>query len=636
MGMGKDNIEIKVGLEIHQQLNTKHKLFCKCPTKLIEDPCKNIVKRFLRPSKSELGEVDPAALFEYMKHKEYVYEAPEEASCLVELDEEPPHDLNQEALEIALEITLMLKAKPVNEVHVMRKIVIDGSNTTGFQRTAIIAMGGIIEDDEGNVEIKTICLEEESARKILETEDKVVYKLDRLGIPLIEISTAPTIRSPEHAKRIALKLGRILRATGKVKRGIGTIRQDLNISIPKGARVEIKGVQDLNLIPRIIEYEVKRQQKLLEIREELLNRKIRREDLIEEIIDVTDIFIETKSKIIRKGLSENKRVYAVKLKGFTGLLKMEIQPNRRLATEMLERAKLISGIEGIIHTDELPGYGINQNEVLKIREKMNAEENDAIVIVIDNWEKAEKALKAVIQRAREAIIGVPEETRAVNEDGTTRYSRPMPGAARMYPETDIRPISITQELIDKISSRLPEHPEANIKRYIEIYGLSRKLAEELIDSDREKILERIVEEIKVNPTLVASTLVYTINMLKNENIPVERISEEILIEVFKLIAEGELVKEAIPDLLRYIAQNPMEDLKEVLKKIGKLKMDLEELEKLVREEVDKAEDLIKIKGIGSMSTIMGKVMKNVRGRIDGKIVSEIVKRIIEEKIKLNY
>lgn len=630
-----EEIGVRIGLEIHQQLNTKHKLFCKCPTKLIEDEenIKKTVKRILKPSKSELGEIDPAALFEYMKHKEYIYEAPEEASCLVELDEEPPHDLNEEALEIALEIALMLKSNPVDEVHVMRKIVIDGSNTTGFQRTAIIAMGGIVKDEEGDIGIKTICLEEEAARKITETEDKVIYRLDRLGIPLIEIATEPTIKTPQQAKRVALKIGRILRATGRVKRGIGTIRQDLNISISKGARIEIKGVQDLNLIPKIIEYEIERQRKLLEIRDELNKRNVKLEDIEGKIIKVTDIFHETKSKIIRKGLSEGKDIYAVKLKGFAKLLGMEIQSNRRLATEMMERAKLISGIKGLIHTDELPGYGISQEEVTKLKTYMEADDNDAIVMVIGTLEECEKALTAIVQRAKEAIIGVPEETRAANDDGTTRYSRPMPGAARMYPETDIRPISITKELIKKIESILPELPENKIKRYIEKYGLSIKLAEELIDSEMDELFDEIVGKYSVNTTLVASTLVYTMNTLKNEGIDIGKITKDKVMNLFNYVSRGEIAKEAIPEILRYLAQNPTVDIEEAIKNLGKVKMTIEELEEIVKKEVEKAEDIIKSRGMASMSILMGRVMGIVRGKIDGKIVSETVKRILEEKIK---
>ncbi|HDO20572.1 MAG TPA: Glu-tRNA(Gln) amidotransferase subunit GatE, partial [Candidatus Bathyarchaeota archaeon] len=346
------NMGLRVGLEIHQQLNTEHKLFCKCPTILKDEKPQIIIERKLRPTQSELGEIDPAALFEYRRGRKYIYEVYEDATCLVELDEEPPHELNPEALEIALKIALMLKAKPVDEVHVMRKIVIDGSNTTGFQRTAIIALDGEIEDEEGNIEVKTICLEEEAARKIEEKEDKVVYRLDRLGIPLIEIATTPNIKTPSQAKRVALKIGQIMRATGKVKRGIGTIRQDLNISIRDGARVEIKGVQELNLIPKIIENEVQRQRELLKIRDELVRRGLKSEEIKNEFIDVTDIFKETESKIILRKLRNGGRVYALKLPKFKGLLGWEIQPNRRLATEMSERAKFWARVGGIIHTDE--------------------------------------------------------------------------------------------------------------------------------------------------------------------------------------------------------------------------------------------------------------------------------------------
>jgi len=418
-----------------------------------------------------------------------------------------------------------------------------------------------------------------------------------------------------------------------VKRGIGTIRQDLNISISKGARVEIKGVQDLNLIPKIIEYEVERQRRLLEIRDELVKRNIKPEDIEEKIVKVTEIFNETNSKLIRRGISEGKDVYAVKLKGFAKLLGREIQPNRRLATEMMERAKLISGVKGLIHTDELPGYGISEYEIEKLRRHMNADDNDAIVMVIGTYEECEKALKAIVQRAKEAIIGVPEETRSVNDDGTTRYSRPMPGAARMYPETDVRPIQITKEWIEKIKSTLPELPENIIRRYTEKYGLSLKLAEELIDAEKHEIFEEIINKYNVNPTLVASTLVYTMNTLKNEGLDVDRITRDRIMDLFNHVEKGSIAKEAIPEILKYLAQNPLENVENAIKSLGKIRMDIKELEEIVRREVDRAEEIIKSRGMASMNILMGRVMNIVRGRIDGKIVSETVKRILEEKIK---
>lgn len=627
------NMGLRVGLEIHQQLNTEHKLFCKCPTILKDEKPQIIIERKLRPTQSELGEIDPAALFEYRRGRKYIYEVYEDATCLVELDEEPPHELNPEALEIALKIALMLKAKPVDEVHVMRKIVIDGSNTTGFQRTAIIALDGEIEDEEGNIEVKTICLEEEAARKIEEKEDKVVYRLDRLGIPLIEIATTPNIKTPSQAKRVALKIGQIMRATGKVKRGIGTIRQDLNISIRDGARVEIKGVQELNLIPKIIENEVQRQRELLKIRDELVRRGLKSEEIKNEFIDVTDIFKETESKIILRKLRNGGRVYALKLPKFKGLLGWEIQPNRRLATEMSERAKFWARVGGIIHTDELPKYGITRKEMDELKTKLKANEMDAIVIVVDDEKKCIEALKAVADRAREALKGVPEETRAINPDGTTHYSRPMPGAARMYPETDVRPIVLTKEYLDKLRRELPEHPEETIRRYIENYKLSRKLAEEMLNSPRRMLFEKMVNEINVDPTLIASTLEYTLNMLKREGKNIEKIRENHLKDIFKLIAKNSISKEAVPDILRWIADHPDKTVNEVVKELGLRKMTREEIERIVKIKIEENMNILKNRKEKAFGIIMGIVMREVKGKADGKTVNEIVREIIKKKLK---
>ncbi|MEM1791888.1 MAG: Glu-tRNA(Gln) amidotransferase subunit GatE, partial [Nitrososphaerota archaeon] len=313
------SIRLKVGLEVHRQLDTKKKLFCDCPTESTEDGESITFIRRLREVQSELGTVDAAAMFESRKRKTIVYHANLKNVCLVEMDEEPPHNLNPEALEVALTVALLLNSKPVDEVHVMRKIVIDGSNTTGFQRTCIVAIGGQIKVKNKTIPIQTITLEEDAARIIEVRKDEVHYDLSRLGIPLIEISTEPVIESPEEAMEAAYVIGRTLRATGKVKRGIGTIRQDLNISIKDGAPVEIKGVQELELIQKVVENEVKRQLHLLRIKEELLKRGVKKEDIWNtKHVDVTHVFSKTSSKIIKRQLDAGGVVYAIVLKGFAG------------------------------------------------------------------------------------------------------------------------------------------------------------------------------------------------------------------------------------------------------------------------------------------------------------------------------
>ncbi len=278
--MDYKELGLKVGIEIHQQLDTKHKLFCFCPTVTREVEESNFeFFRYLRLKRSEIGEEDRAAKEEVERSRRFIYKY-YDTTCLVEADEEPPRELNREALLIAIQVAKMLNMEVVDEVHVMRKIVIDGSNTTGFQRTALVAFGGFLEVDGKRVGVATLCLEEEACRKVEEGEGYAVYSLDRLGIPLVEIGTEPDIDSPEMAKKVAARLGMILRSTGKVKRGLGTIRQDVNISIRDGARVEIKGVQELDILDKIVEYEVLRQVNLLKIRDELKERGARVEERI--------------------------------------------------------------------------------------------------------------------------------------------------------------------------------------------------------------------------------------------------------------------------------------------------------------------------------------------------------------------
>ncbi len=263
------DLNFRAGIECHQQLES-HKLFCSCPS-LVNDPNKisNKIKRKLRAAAGELGEVDIAALHEIKKGKEFIYETKDTSSCLLELDECPPYEINQEALDITLEIALLFRANIVDEIYVMRKIVIDGSNTTGFQRTMLVATDGYINTSKGRVNIPTIYLEEEAAKKLIEYESNIEYSLDRLGVPMIEIDTDASIKDPEYAKEVASIIGMILRSTEKVKRGIGSIRQDVNLSILGKARIEIKGFQDLRYMPKVIDGEILRLSKLKDIKSEV-------------------------------------------------------------------------------------------------------------------------------------------------------------------------------------------------------------------------------------------------------------------------------------------------------------------------------------------------------------------------------
>ncbi|MEM3840233.1 MAG: Glu-tRNA(Gln) amidotransferase subunit GatE [Candidatus Bathyarchaeia archaeon] len=619
-------IGLKVGLEVHQQLETQTKLFCSCKPELFKEEPEITFLRRLRPTQSELGQIDPAAYFEFQKGVKILYEADRHTACLVEMDEEPPHPLNMEAVEIALTVALMMNATPVDEIHVMRKTVIDGSNTTGFQRTCVIALNGSIKVGEKTVPIQHISLEEDAARKTGEEGTTIRYRIDRLGIPLIEIATAPVINTPKEAGEVALAIGKILRATQRVKRGLGTIRQDLNISINGGALTEIKGVQELELIPLVVEYEVQRQLNLMKISEELRKAGATPETLKEEFYNVTEVFRQTACKVIRKALEKGQVVLAVKLPKFGGFLKRELVPGIRLGTEMADRARFWGRVGGIFHTDELPAYGITNQEVEALKMAVDTQEQDAVVFVADTLENAEDALRAVLERAKEAIKGVPEETRAANPDGTTRYMRPRPGAARMYPETDIPPIQVTEELINCIRQRLPELPEQRLERLMREYALNQKLAKQLMDSEYTELFETIAKESKVSPTTVAVFLTETMKALKRDGIPVEKVSEAKIREVFKALGAGEITKEALPDIVAWLSKNEEKTVKEAIESLGLKAMLKEELEKIIDSAIAKNKDLIEKSGAKAFGIIMGIVMKEVRGRANAETVSELIKQ----------
>ncbi|MGD8544627.1 MAG: Glu-tRNA(Gln) amidotransferase subunit GatE [Candidatus Bathyarchaeota archaeon] len=628
--MNYKKLGLKVGLEIHQQLDTSRKLFCNCNPTLFKDKPEITFIRRLRPTQSELGQIDPAAYFEFQRGLKIIYESDRTSSCLVEMDEEPPHFLNMEAVEIALTAALMMKANPVDEIHVMRKTVIDGSNTTGFQRTCVIAVDGEIEVNGTTIPIQHIGLEEDAARKVDKKARNVKrYRLDRLGIPMIEVATAPVIGTPKQAEDVAFAIGRILRATGKVIRGLGTIRQDLNISIPGGALIEVKGVQKLDLLRPIIEFEVHRQLGLMKISEELRS-KTKRIEKKHRFVDVTSVFSNTKSKLLHKAIESGQKILAVVFPGFKGLLKRELADGFRLGTEMADRAKFWGGVGGIFHTDELPAYGITEEEVKKLVSSVGAEKQDAIVFVAGESSNSRDALKAVTERAREAIEGVPKETRAPRPDGTTRYMRPRPGAARMYPETDIPPITITENALRDISLKLPELPLKRLQRLTKEYGLNQKLAKQVLDSRYNELFESIVTDMKVQPTVVAVFLTETIKSLEREGVRVDSVTNEQLRGLFHELGNGVVLKESLSDLFIWLSKHPNGNTEQAIKALDLTIYSKDQIERFVDDFIEKNRALIEEQGQRSYGVMLGIVMKKLRGRADAKMVSSILKKKLSQ------
>lgn len=626
---------LMVGLELHQQLNTTRKLYCHCPPEVRDDKPDGKFIRRLRPTQSEMGTVDPAALFEYQKQKHFCYEYYNSSTCLVEADEEPPHELNNEAIDICLTAARFLKANPVDEIHPMRKIVIDGSNTTGFQRTAIVANGGRIDVGGKTIGIQTICIEEDAARKIADDDESNmrVYRLDRLGIPLIEVATAPDIQSPAEAQEVALAIGLLLRSTGRVKRGLGTIRQDVNISVKDGAIIEIKGFQQLDMLSALVEFEAMRQEKLLEIRNTLKARGISLQDIQESLTDVSIVFKQSESKVIKASIKAGGRVYALRLPGFAGLIEQEIQPGRRFGTELSDYAKFWGGVGGILHTDELPKYGITESEVVRLRSIMNAREHDAVVLVASSEEKCKDALEAVLGRAREAIRGVPAETRTPLPEGTSKYARPRPGSSRMYPETDVRPVKITDTRLQNIRKNMPETIEEREKRFVKEHGLSDDLARQIARSTNLDLFEQIIKDTKVSPTLVAATLENTLVSLHRDQVPIEKLENHHFVDLFKSIEHNKVTSEAIPVVLTHLANNPKHSLEEALLVTDLTVASKTEIGEVISKIVRDREEFIQAQGERSIDGLMGLVMKELGGKADGKLVKKLLTEAVEKMLE---
>ena len=624
-------IGLKVGLEIHQQLATKKKLFCNC--KPIESKKYSIkFQRKLRAVKSELGEYDPAALFEKSKSKTIMYYANSESSCLVEQDEEPPHNLDKDAKDLALVIASSLNSKIFSEIYPMRKTVIDGSNTTGFQRTMLISQGGQIDLDGDKVGVQSICLEEDAA-KLLGDKGKIrEYSLDRLGVPLVEIALDPVEGDSKKIKKIALSLGRLLRSTKKVTRGIGSIRQDVNVSVKDGGGVvEVKGVQQLDQLEKVVEYEAKRQYGLVKIAEKLKDSNFARISKEEDIFDITEDWRGCKSKIIQKSLKDNSIIKAIKIKNFSGMFGYSPYEGIRLGKEIGQLVKFY-GIGGVFHSDELPNYGIEKEDISIVKNILKIKDNDAFLIIAAPFSKIDFAIDSIINRLDEATKGVPAETRLATQVGETVFLRPRPGASRMYPETDIPPISVTTEELENAKNNIPKSWDESLLELQKKYDLNPQLSEQIFDSRHIELFEKILEKVKVNPTFVASILCSAITKLEREGLDLKLLRNDEIVKSFHLLEEGKIAKESIEIIFENIMSGKSNTIEEALKNASIEAVDEKELERIIENIIEKNQGIIKNQKERSIGPLMGIAMKELRGKASGEMINNLLLKNIKKKL----
>ncbi len=621
-----EKIGLKVGLEIHQQLNTNKKLFCKCRP-IESDEYTEKFSRRLRTAKSELGELDPAALFEKTKSKKISYYANSQSSCLVEKDEEPPHDLDYDAKKISLLISCMLESKIFSEIHVMRKTVIDGSNTAGFQRTMLVSQGGNLNVNGKKIGVQAICLEEDAAKLLKDEQDQRNYSLDRLGIPLVEIALEPVIAKPTEVKEIALTLGRLLRVTGMVKRGIGSIRQDVNISVMNSGVVEVKGVQQLDQLEKIIDYEAKRQYGLILIAEKLkkLSITISKED----VFDITEVFKDCESKIIQNALKLKIKIKAILVRNFSGMFGFEPYPGIRLGKEIGQLVRFF-GVGGVFHSDELPNYGINDSDVDNVKKYLKLVDGDGFLIIAGEDSKLDYAINSIINRIKDAAQGVPAETRGATQDGETIFLRPRPGASRMYPETDIPSISVLPEEIKLAKENIPKSWNDSIAEIQQKYSLNSQLSEQIFDSEYLELFEKICENKKNSPNFVASILCSSITNLQRKGFDAILLKPEHIIESFELLASDKIPKESLEIIFESIMSGKSENVSIAMQSTDVSSMGEDELNDILDKIIQNNMDLVKERGENALVTLMGIAMKEVRGKASGKMVNALLRKKILE------
>lgn len=613
------------GLEIHQQLLTASKLFCRCPAGRYQRDFDAEILRHMRPTLSEMGEYDGTALMEFKTHKNIIYRTKQQTCCTYEMDDTPPFDMDPEAVDIGIQIALLLHCNLVSEMHIIRKQYLDGSIPTGFQRTAIVGVEGHFPLGEKRIGVKQLAVEEDSCRQISDRGHYRTYVTDRLGMPLLEIVTHPDLRTPFEMEAAGQILRRLTRGTGLVRSGAGAAREDVNVSIAGGTRAEIKGVSSLKMIPRLTHNEALRQAALLALRGELRNRGITKKTFKAGVADVSDLLRDTRPNPAANALEAGGRAFAVVLHGYAGILAAATQETKRFIDEISDRVRVIACLDLLpnIAADETTGNLLAAAGWRILRRKLGAAARDAVVLTWGPEGDARLAADEIVIRAREAAVGVPSETRQALADGTTGFERILPGPDRMYPDTDRPPIRITEERIARLSAKPLEAAWSREARYRE-WGVPEDCIGPLIMSRWAETFEGLVKKYEIDPRVAATLLMHRIKGWRRRGWPVNRLTANDVERVFALYRQGTILQEAVAEALaRYLTTE--QPLRQILNGFARRR----EAEKHFSESVSKAKRRLRKKTFRNGPAAvkrhaMGILMDEYRGLIPAAVVQKAI------------
>ncbi len=619
---------MKSGLEIHQQLATKRKLFCRCPVLPYSDKVDAEILRHMRPTLSELGEYDGTALMEFKTKKNIIYQLDNRSVCTYEMDDTPPFELNREALDIALEIALLLDCNIVSELHVARKQYLDGSIPTGFQRTTIVGTDGKILVGDRWINVIQLGLEEDACREVSDIRHERYYRTDRLGIPLVETVTYPELRTPQEVAEAAQVIRYLTRATGKVRTGIGAARQDVNVSVAGGRRVEIKGVPKIKMIPRLVHNEALRQRSLLEIRDELHRQGIREDSFASSTHDVTDLLCSTAFAPLAGALADGWQVRAVVLRGFRGIFNRPTQPGTTFAKEVVDRVRVIACLDSfpnLIHSDASDSSLLSA-EWSRLRRHVGCGDRDVMVVTWGPDADAARAAEEIAIRAREATVGIPDETRQALSDGTNGFERILPGPDRMYPDTDLPPMAVTEDMVENIKSQLPPRPWELEKKYRKM-GIQPDWARKLSRSSAGRLFEQLCDETAVTAKDAARLVLVTLPRIQQRHPDQDMLDNDELIGIVQVVLTRtqnfSLVQTIIAGMIEGRWTNP----DNALDNLHLTPLTTEEVTALIEEAIS-SPVVDTIPPAKRQRFLMGRLMAGIRGRFLACEVS----RLLDERL----